>query len=120
MSVKSHVYALFAQGGLSHQAIADSVREAFPNAQTTARSVASMKVDYRRAGGEASSSEPRGQVKELVYALFAQGGLTHKQVAAKVRETIPTAQTTDKSVASMMVDYKRSRPVVEEDVYAWR
>lgn len=105
--VKALAYALFAQGGLTHQQVADKIREAIPHAQTTARSVASMAVDYRRGGGEAKPNEARGRVKALVYALFEEGGYTHKEVAAKVRAAYPEAQTTDKSVASMKVDWAR-------------
>lgn len=106
--VKSLAYALLAKGGMSHQAIADAIREAIPHAQTTARSVASMAVDYRRGGGEARPSEDRGRVKALVYALFEEGGHTAKEIAAKVRAAYPDAQTTDKSVASMKVDWRRA------------
>lgn len=105
--VKTLVYAMLAQGGHTHQAIADAVREAIPHAQTSARSVASMAVDYRRGGGEAKPNEARGRVKAMVYALFEEGGPTHKQVAALVRAAYPEAQTTDKSVASMKVDWAR-------------
>lgn len=108
MSVKTVVYAMFAQGGFTHQQIADAVREQVPTAQTTARSVASMYVDYKRAGNEVpTTSKPQGRVKELVYAMLAQGGMTHQAIAERVREQVPGAQTTYKSVASMAVDWRR-------------
>ncbi len=116
VSVKSVVYGMFAQGGFSHQAIADKVRERIPHAQTSARSVASMAVDYRKAGGTTTQSADRGRVKRIVYALLAKkdlslanrARLTHSRVAAIVRRIDPTCSTTDKSVASMAVDYRRS------------
>jgi uncharacterized protein (UPF0264 family) len=108
-TVKAVVYAAFAsRKHRSHQRIADIARRVVKGSQTSARSVASMYVDYKRGGGEAPSGAPKGQVKELVYALFAQGGLTAQQIADKVREAVPTSQTTHKSVASMKVDWKRS------------
>jgi hypothetical protein len=106
-NVKSVVYSRLAKGGRTHQQIADLVRRVLPNSQTTARSVASMAVDFRHTGGLTTNSEPRGQVKAIVYALLAEGKLTHKAIAERVREAIPTAQTTHKSVASMAVDFKR-------------
>ena len=121
MSVKTIVYACFAQGGMTHQAIADKVRAEMPEAQTTARSVASMYVDYKRAGGKVSeASKPTGRVKELVYAMLAEGGLTHNEIASRVREQVPGAQTSHKSVASMAVDWRRSGgQKAEPDMFTW-
>jgi hypothetical protein len=49
--VKALVYAMFEAGGMTAQAIADEIRLRCPYAQTTHKSVASMKVDWKRAGG---------------------------------------------------------------------
>lgn len=108
VSVKSVVYGMLAEGGHSHQAIADKVRELIPHAQTSARSVASMAVDYRRAGGVTPQSADRGKVKRIVYALLAKKRFTHVRIAQVVRRIDPTCNTTHKSVASMAVDYRRS------------
>lgn len=119
-TVKTVVYGAFAQGGMTHQAIADLVREQIPHAQTTARSVASMYVDYKRAGGKVENAKPAGRVKELVYAMLAEGGMTHNEIALRVREQVPTAQTTHKSVASMAVDWRRSGgQKAEPDMFTW-
>jgi hypothetical protein len=112
--VKGHVYAMLAEGGRTHEEIANEVRARVKGANTSARSVASMAVDYRKAGGVTpGSGKSVGRVKELVYRLLAKDKFTHKRIADIVRRVEPTANTSHKSVASMAVDYRR------QDVYAW-
>jgi hypothetical protein len=112
ISVKTAVYAAFemkAHGAtLTHQQIADYVCEIIPTAHTSARSVASMYVDYKKGGGVSATSEHRGEVKRIVERLLAQGGMKHDDVAAEVRRLVPGAQTTGRSVASMAVDWRRA------------
>lgn len=49
--VKALVYALFEEGGRTNPQIAEVVRAALPHAKTTDKSVASMKQDWKKAGG---------------------------------------------------------------------
>jgi len=116
-TTKQIVYAAFAgknQSGYGHKTIAWLACCFKPGAHTSDKSVASMYVDYKN-GGYAQQSEgerPRGQVQSLVYAMFEQGDMTAKAIAEEVRRQLPTAQTTDKSVASMKVDWKRKGGLV--------
>ena len=56
MPIWKTVHALLDEGGRTHQEVADEVRRLHPSASTTARSVASMAVAYRRKRGLASQS----------------------------------------------------------------
>jgi len=110
-TVKALVYTAFdVRTPYSHKEIANLVRLILPTANTSDKSVASMKVDWKNQYGTNTSGaeRPRGQVKALVYAMFEQGDMTAKAIAAAVLEQLPNAQTTDKSVASMKVDWKRA------------
>jgi hypothetical protein len=49
--VQAIVYALLEEGGMTSEAIAAEVRRRVPHAQTTGKSVASMKVDWKARGG---------------------------------------------------------------------
>lgn len=118
-TVKQVVHAAFAsRKRRTHQQIADVCLRLIPTARTSARSVASMYMDWKRLDPtKVTQARAGGRVKELVYAMFEQGGLTANEIALKVREAIPEAHTTHKSVASMKVDWKRAgggqRQIVE-------
>jgi hypothetical protein len=69
-TVSACVLALLEQGAEDYKSIANRVREYFPSAQTTHKSVASLARDFRKAGKLAPSSRRVHEVQLSMIPLF--------------------------------------------------